>query len=393
MLAEDKMRAIELFAGIGGFRIAMDRLGVETVWVNEINPLSIEVYQKNFPLPEVTRGDIRTIPEGDIPNAEVLTAGFPCQPFSSAGKKLGIGCDTNGTLFNEIIRVLKERKPQYFILENVKRILTMEGGLHFKTILSKLSELDYAIEWRLLDSSNFGVAQTRQRVFIVGTRVDQIKDKSIGSIVKLGSDVDSIISLGSLRADSALQKIDLNRGKPSNWGVCLNNKWYTKNLPLNIRYADPVYIKDILQPADEVDPIFDFTEDTTKRLENSDFVNKFYNGVQLLWNQKGGARFGYTVFGTEGVASTLTASTSRHYERYGIDGKYRRLTNIEYARLMGFPDDWCDVASRYDQYSLFGNAVVPSCVEWVARKLFGTFSYCERDVRMYNNSKQQEMLF
>ncbi|MEH2154812.1 DNA cytosine methyltransferase [Nostoc sp.] len=88
-----------------------------------------------------------------------------------------------------------------------------------------------------------------------------------------------------------------------------------------------------------------------------------------MYNQDAGARLGYTIFGTNDIASTLTALTSRHYERYQVTDKFRRLTNIEYARLMGFADDWCQVAKIYDQYALFGNAVVPACVEWVCKKI------------------------
>ncbi|QYX34087.1 DNA cytosine methyltransferase [Sphaerospermopsis torques-reginae ITEP-024] len=89
----------------------------------------------------------------------------------------------------------------------------------------------------------------------------------------------------------------------------------------------------------------------------------------MLYNQEGGSRLGYTIFGINGIASTLTASTSRHYERYKVGDKFRRLTNIEYARLMGFPDDWCREARIYDQYALFGNAIVPVCVEWVCKRI------------------------
>ncbi|CAD5978192.1 Modification methylase Sau3AI [Planktothrix tepida] len=91
--------------------------------------------------------------------------------------------------------------------------------------------------------------------------------------------------------------------------------------------------------------------------------------MEILYNQDGGARLGYTIFGVNGVASTLTASTSRHYERYQIGNKFRRLTPIEYARLMGFPDNWCRVAKIYDQYALFGNAVVTICIEWICQRI------------------------
>ncbi len=89
----------------------------------------------------------------------------------------------------------------------------------------------------------------------------------------------------------------------------------------------------------------------------------------MLYNQGGGARLGYTIFGINGVTSTLTASTSRHYERYKVGNKFRRLTNIEYARLMGFPDNWCRVAKIYHQYALYGNSVVPDCVEWICQRI------------------------
>lgn len=118
-----------------------------------------------------------------------------------------------------------------------------------------------------------------------------------------------------------------------------------------------------------VDTQFDFTADTLERIKQSKPVNRYCNGVEILYNQDGGARLGYTIFGTNGIASTLTASTSRHYERYQVGDKFRRLTNIEYARLMGFPDDWCQVAKIYDQYGLFGNAIVPACVEWVCKRI------------------------
>jgi DNA (cytosine-5)-methyltransferase 1 len=129
----------------------------------------------------------------------------------------------------------------------------------------------------------------------------------------------------------------------------------------------PKRLTDILEK--DVDASFDFTEDTLRRLPNSQRVDKFVNGVEIAYNQGGGARMGYTIFGTKGIAPTLTSSTSRHYERYLIGGKYRRLTNIEYARLQGFEDDHCKGISIYDQYVLFGNAVPPPMVYWVLERL------------------------
>ncbi len=105
-------------------------------------------------------------------------------------------------------------------------------------------------------------------------------------------------------------------------------------------------------------------ETTNHRIKGSVFVNRLVDGVRILYNQNGGARMGYTVFGTDGIAPTLTASHSRHYERYKVGSRYRRLTNKEYARLQGFPDDHCSIASAFNQYILYGNAVPPPLAEW-----------------------------
>ena len=171
------MKAVELFAGIGGFRIAADRLGFDSVWANDICPLACSVYRSRFGERELHEGDIATLAVG-IPAHDVLTGGFPCQPFSSAGKKRGIQ-DPRGTLFEHIVETLTKHNPKYFVLENVKRLLTMDSGRHFATILASLAELDYAIEWRLLNAIHFGLAQNRQRVFIIG-----IRQSAVGTDVK-----------------------------------------------------------------------------------------------------------------------------------------------------------------------------------------------------------------
>jgi DNA (cytosine-5)-methyltransferase 1 len=130
----------------------------------------------------------------------------------------------------------------------------------------------------------------------------------------------------------------------------------------------PVGLESVLQR--DVDGRFDFTTATRQWVHKNRAVERFVEGVQILSNQKGGARMGYTIFGVEGVAPTLTATTSRHYERYKIGNSYRRLTNVEYARIQGFPDDHCQAVSIYDQYALYGNAVPPAMARWVLQQLF-----------------------
>lgn len=149
--------------------------------------------------------------------------------------------------------------------------------------------------------------------------------------------------------------------------MAVGDKFVAVDVPER-QYQPAKKLADVLE--DNPDPSFDFTEDTLKRIENSQYVNKYYNGVQILYNQAGGARMGYSIFGTEGTAPTLTASTSRHYERYRVGDTYRRLTNVEYARIQGFPDHHCDATSPYNQYKLYGNAVPHQIISHVMQRVF-----------------------
>lgn len=367
----NKLTAIELFAGIGGFRLGLEANQIQTIWANDINELCCQVYESNFGKNSIQLGDIKTINLGNIPEHDLLTAGFPCQPFSQAGKKLGIRDQVRGTLFERIVEIIEDKKPQYFLLENVKRILTMEQGQHFKVILNALASLNYLIEWRIISPINFGIPQNRDRIFIFGTRFDSnfnlinLEDY----LIFLNQSETESINFDLEQINQYLSPILDLKAKNYPWGIAYQNQMYSQSLPSFPNIYPPKQLKNILQSESEVDPQFYFTEDTLERIKNSKAVNRYCNGVEILYNQDGGARLGYTVFGVNGVASTLTASTSRHYERYQIGNQFRRLTPIEYARLMGFPDAWCRVARIYDQYALFGNAVVPICIQWICERI------------------------
>src|SRR5260370_40385618 len=160
------MRYIYLFAGIGGFDLALDRLGHERVYANEWDTYAAQIYEKNFGHRPDTRS-IVDVPAGDIPDHELLCGGFPCQAFSIAGKRLGFA-DTRGTLFFEISRILAAKRPAYLLLENVKGLLSHDDGRTFQTILRTLVELGYDLQWQVCNSKNFGVPQNRERGFIIG---------------------------------------------------------------------------------------------------------------------------------------------------------------------------------------------------------------------------------
>ncbi|MBE9055670.1 DNA cytosine methyltransferase [Sphaerospermopsis sp. LEGE 08334] len=369
---QELLTAIELFAGIGGFRLGLESANIKTIWANDINELSGQVYQSNFGDGSIVLGDINNISISDIPNHHLLTAGFPCQPFSPAGKKLGVRDQVRGTLFERIVEIISVKQPQYFLLENVKRLLTMENGYHFKVILNALSELDYLIEWRIISPISFGIPQNRERIFIVGTKLNYVNiNADLLEKTSIFLTQEDLINLEDidLLLEKYMSPIAESKGKNGNWGIAYKNKMFTQNMSPLPDIKPRKMLKDILQDETKVDPQFDFTIDTLERIKKSKAVNRYCQGVEILYNQDGGSRLGYTIFGINGIASTLTASTSRHYERYKVNDKYRRLTNIEYARLMGFPDHWCREAKIYDQYALFGNAIVPACVEWVCKRI------------------------
>jgi DNA (cytosine-5)-methyltransferase 1 len=162
------MKFLELFAGIGGFRLGLEKAGHQCVWANEILEKPRRIYERNFGHQPDAR-DIRTVRPDEIPDAELLCGGFPCATFSVAGKRSGFSTeDTRGTLFFEICRILRDKRIPYVFLENVKGLLNHDGGRTFAVIISSLDELGYDVQWEVVNSQNFGVPQNRERVFIVG---------------------------------------------------------------------------------------------------------------------------------------------------------------------------------------------------------------------------------
>lgn len=351
------MNTVELFAGIGGFRVAADEYGLTTVFANDIDKNAAKVYKSVWGDDSLTEGDIHDYLDS-IPNHDVLTGGFPCQPFSKAGKKQGID-DFRGTLFESIVYIVDHKKPNYFILENVNSLLYMKNGRHFRTILSALSDLGYKIEWRVFNAEQFGLPQHRQRVIIVGTKHMNPEDSYF--LEKEDEEKLSTNTLNAIASYTLWGEIEKSKNF-SDWGMAFSGKYVSAPI-IEKQYAPHRLLTEVLQ--DETDESFDFTADTLERIKNSEYVNKHYNGVQILYNQSGGARMGYSIFGPEGVSPTLTASTSRHYERYKIGDRYRRLTNIEYARIQGFSDHHCKALTPYNQYKYYGNAVPPQIISHV----------------------------
>lgn len=159
---------IDLFAGIGGMRIAFQNAGGECVFSSEWDKFSQQTYKANFG--DIPNGDITKIDASDIPNFDILIAGFPCQPFSNIGKREGFKHPTQGTLFFDVVRILETKNPKAFLLENVPGLLTSDKGRVFEIIKEELKRVGYTFYHDVLDASDFGLPQTRKRLFIVGFR-------------------------------------------------------------------------------------------------------------------------------------------------------------------------------------------------------------------------------
>ena len=303
---------IDLFAGIGGMRIAYENAGGHCVYSNEWNKYSQQTYFANFgeqPDGDITKVDARTIPDHDI-----LVAGFPCQPFSIAGvsKKQSLGRatgfedKTQGTLFFDICRILKEKRPKAFMLENVKNLKSHDRGRTFKIITEALEELDYEIFHEVLDGQCF-VPQHRERILIVG-----FDRKRYGRDLDFHFDITPVV-------------------------------------------PKPV-MKDILE--DNVDEKYTLTDKLWIYLQN--YAAK---------HRAAGNGFGFGLADPEGIARTLSARYYKDGSEILIEqeGKNpRRLTPRECARLQGFPDEFIIPVSDTQAYKQFGNSVVVPLMSNVA---------------------------
>ena len=185
-----KYKFIDLFAGIGGFHYALSSYGAKCVFASEWDKYASETYEQNFKIKP--QGDITLIDEKNIPQHDILCGGFPCQAFSVSGKQMGFE-DTRGTLFFDIARIISHHKPKILFLENVKNLAKHDNGKTFQTIISTLDNLGYNVYSKILNSSNFGLPQNRERVYIVGF------EKSINSSsFKFPQNLNTPISLNNI---------------------------------------------------------------------------------------------------------------------------------------------------------------------------------------------------
>lgn len=315
------LKFIDLFSGIGGFRIALENLGCKCVFSSEIDIYARETYKDNFG--EYPAGDIFKIDAVDIPDHDILCAGFPCQPFSLAGKRLGFE-DVRGTLFFEVARIIKSRRPKVFLLENVAGIVSHDKGRTLDTIVNILRDLGYNVSWKLLNAKHYGVPQNRNRWYCVG--IDRnYKDISLDSIFP--------------------SKCDLK---------------YT--------------LKDIL--SNEFDKSYEISKIAADNIQKhiASYLEK--NQITFIESQPiiaNNIRRSKVSFSSNGISPCLTAKMGTGGNNVPVIVKLnRKFTTEECLKIMGFPDKFLIKPNYSQSYKQIGNSVVIPVVEMIAKNLINS---------------------
>lgn len=452
------VRFIDLFAGMGGLRIGFEKAFKskgfipQCVLTSEIKDTAIKVLKYNFKkniiktnlrimgkyrvtptgkqkVKTIERnklsihkfvGDITKVEAKDIPEFDFLLAGFPCQPFSSAGSRLGFN-DVRGTLFFDVARILKEKRPYGFILENVEGLVDHDKGKTLKTILNVLEDLDYNVNWKLLDSQEFGIAQSRNRVYIVGTRNRKV---DLDNFEKNTSVLNDILEVGLETVDSHFTRCLFKHYKPEQlYGKAIKDKRGGKN---NIhswdiglkgeindeqkkileqlfrerrkkKWAEEIGIKWMDGMPLTLNQISTFNdsknlEELLEDLVEKGYLKKEYPKEEMLVEKNGKLikkrvqdttkELGYNIVAgklsfeftkilhPEEVTPTLVAMD---VSKLGVvDGNgIRQLTLREGLRLCGYPENYnLEILENVnDGFDLLGNTVVINVVEAVAKRL------------------------
>lgn len=311
------MRYLSLCSGVGGFELGLEAAGreldidFECVGYAEIDKWAIRTYESHFQ--HRALGDVAQIEPATLPAFELLVAGFPCQSFSTAGAGLGFD-DKRGTVFFDIARILQHSRPRHFVLENVTGLLGHGSGETFKTIIGILTGMGYCVEWQVLDSQDYGVPQSRERIFLVG---------HLGGVPRR-----PVFPLGV----NVGRKVDAD--------------------PKRSRYGDRV---------------FSPTVDDTPAGEWFGAVRDRLSDGTHLWSSR---RIATTIDANYGSGPGFMGNRVSVARVDNGVLRARRLTPVEVERVQGFPDDWTAGISDTQRYRQMGNAVVPNCVSAVILELY-----------------------
>ena len=398
-----KMNVLELFAGVGGFRVGLERVDKEffrTKWANQWEPSrnrqdAFECYNNHFPDSLNFNCDISSLNDDffiDLQAAgvDMITAGFPCQDYSVAST-MGKGIEgKKGVLFWDLARAIRLTKPKCFLLENVDRILkspSKQRGRDFSIILSTLNQLGYTVEWRVLNSAEYGFPQRRIRTFIFGYKSgekfekEQEKMSDIDILLKKGFFAESFPMIGILSDEKKMASdtlpddlLAISENYSANFYSCgiMRNSRYT-TAEVSAEKQPGLNLQDILLPENEVPDKFYLSQDKVERF-------KYLRGSKKFERT---SKDGHTYIYSEGSMSEtdditnpsrtiLTSEGSVNRCSHIIkttNGRYRLLTPVECERLDGFPDNWTEGMSDRMRYFCTGNALVTGLVERMGHKI------------------------
>lgn len=330
------MKVCSLFAGIGGFDLAFIKRGHKIVYTNEWDKYATQIYEKNIKHKVDTR-DIKKVKTDEIPDHDILVGGFPCQAFSVAGKGKGFD-DTRGTLFFDIARILQDKRPRYFLLENVKGLLSHKSGQTFKTILGVFANLGYDCQWYVFNSKDFGVPQNRERIYIIGHIRGQRRPKILPKRANDQMAFGKKPGLQNTRQiATALRATDYK-------GTHNVIREITKNKVQTQRVYDP----------NGISP-------TLNTMQGGQRQPKIVLRQPLRYLNRNQKNF-------DGKYSfTIDASQTSGVR---INNKIRRLTPVECERLQGFKDNYTEGVSDTQRYKMLGNAVTVNVVDFIVGQIF-----------------------
>ncbi|MBE6402244.1 MAG: DNA cytosine methyltransferase [Lentisphaerae bacterium] len=302
---------IDLFAGLGGFRLALESLGAKCIYSNEWDIHAQEVYAANFG--DVPEGDITKVDEKKIPNHDILCAGFPCQAFSISGKQRGFE-DSRGTLFFDVARIVKEKRPKVVFMENVKNFAMHDNGKTLQVVKATMSELGYNFFCKVLNAVDYGIPQKRERIYMV-----------------------------CFRKDVVIRQFD-----------------FPKPFPLTKHVEDF-----LLTDESAVETLYVKRPDTFYNEVQDDRYST--SSIRLGIVNKGGQ--GERIYSTKGIAVTLSANGGGAFAKTGgylVNGSPRKLHPRECARIMGYPDTYIIARKTNQAYKQFGNSVVVDVLQFIA---------------------------
>jgi DNA (cytosine-5)-methyltransferase 1 len=378
---KEPIKTFSMFSGIGGFEYGLQQSkhNFKIIGFSEIGEKQISIYLRHFPNHH-NYGDASKIQTEELPSFDFLVAGFPCQDFSIAGKRAGLD-GTRGTLFFEIARILKDKRPKYFLLENVKGLLSHGHGKTFQTILKILTDLGYIVQWEVFNSK-YWVPQNRERIFIKGYLGRECSGKILSSRRTCSKDtskkLNNLICLNKKAAQA--QKIYSPQGVSPTLSACGGGDGgktglyiVPDNRKINVvgntspsnyqsaRVISPEGIARTLTATDYKHPtrIIEKKETITRPVLTPDRVNKRQNGRRMK---------------EDGEPSFTLTATDRHgvYDGYRI----RKLTPVECERLQAFPSNWTkygkdgELISDTQRYVCCGNAVTTSVITAIVDEMF-----------------------